>query len=42
MHLAEEDFLGRPMLGPPLSHAPFQRPPAPLPVLARVFARIIH
>jgi hypothetical protein len=31
MHLGEEDFLGRPVLGLPLTHAPLQRPPRPLP-----------
>ena len=33
--LAKEDFLGRTVLGLPLPHAPFHRPPLPLPVLAR-------
>jgi len=37
MHLAEEHFLGRPMLSPPLPHAPFHRPPLPPPVLAGTF-----
>jgi hypothetical protein len=37
MHLAEEHFLGRPVLGTPPAHAPFDGPPLPLPVLARVF-----
>jgi len=37
MHLAEEHFLGRPVLRPPLPHPPFHRPPLPLPVLARAF-----
>ncbi|HWY88460.1 MAG TPA: hypothetical protein VNX28_17240, partial [Gemmataceae bacterium] len=36
MHLPEEHFLGRPMLGPPLSHAPLHCPTRPLPVLARI------
>jgi hypothetical protein len=34
--LAEEHFLGRPVLATPLPHPPFQRPTRPLPVLARV------
>jgi hypothetical protein len=34
--LAKEDFLGRTVLGLPLPHAPFYRPPLPLPILARV------
>jgi hypothetical protein len=33
MHLAEKHFLGRPVLGLPLPHAPFHGPPVPLPVL---------
>ena len=37
MHLAEEDFLGRTMLGLPLAHAPLQRPTSWLPVLSRHF-----
>jgi hypothetical protein len=37
MHLAEEDFLGRTMLGFPLTHAPLQRPTIALPVLRRHF-----
>ncbi len=36
MHLGEEHFLGRPVLRAPLPHAPLQRPPRPLPVLAGV------
>jgi hypothetical protein len=35
--LAEEHFLGRPVLGLPASHPPFHRPPLPLPVLAGAF-----
>ena len=34
--LAEEHFLGRPVLGFPASHPPFQRPPLRLPILAGV------
>jgi hypothetical protein len=37
MHLAEEHFLGRPVLGTPLPHAAFHRPPLTLPVLAGTF-----
>jgi hypothetical protein len=37
VRLAKEDFLGRTVLGLPLPHAPFHRPPLPLPVLARAF-----
>jgi len=37
MHLAEEHFLGRPVLGPPLPNAPFHGAPLPLPVLAGAF-----
>jgi hypothetical protein len=36
--LAEEHFLGWSVLGTPLPHTPFQRPPRPLPVLPRVLA----
>jgi hypothetical protein len=35
--LAEEHFLGRPVLGFPTAHPPFQRPPLRLPILAGVF-----
>jgi hypothetical protein len=36
--LAEEHFFGRPVLGFPTSHPPFQRPPLRLPILAGVFS----
>lgn len=36
MLLGEKHFLGRPVLGLPLPHAPFDGPPLPLPVLAGV------
>jgi hypothetical protein len=39
MHLAEEDFLGRPVLGLPLPHPPLQRPPVPVPVLLGLLTR---
>jgi hypothetical protein len=38
MHLGEEHLPGWAVLGTPLTHAPFQRPPAPLPVRPRAFA----
>jgi len=37
MHLAEEHFLGRPVLGLPLTHPSLHRPSLPLPVLAGAF-----
>jgi hypothetical protein len=37
MHLAEKHFLGRTMLGFPLTHAPLQRATIGLPVLRRHF-----
>jgi hypothetical protein len=37
MHLAEEHFLGRPVLRLPLPHSTFHRAPLALPVLAGVF-----
>jgi hypothetical protein len=39
VHLAEEDFLGRAVLGFPLPHPPLQRPPVPLPVLRGLLPR---
>ena len=38
MHLAEEHFLGRPVLSPPGPYTSFQRPPLRLPVTLRLLA----
>jgi hypothetical protein len=38
MHLAEEDFLGRPVPRLPLAHAPLQRASLTVPILGGVFA----
>jgi hypothetical protein len=37
MHLAEEQLLGRPVLGLPLPHPTFHRASLPLPVLPGIF-----